>query len=469
MIRAKRLIALVLLGLASGLPFELTGGTFTLWLSDAGLDQRLFDALDHLSFMPSGQTVLSAGQLTTIDFTTMGLFSLVSLPYALKPLWSPFVDRFIPPVFDRFGRRRAWMMVCQIALVLALIAMAAGSPARGPGALAAIALVITFFSATQDIVVDAYRTDVLPASERGLGAALASFGYRGGMLAAGAICPIIGDTAGWDVAYLTMAGLMSLGLFATLFAPTEKVLAPPKTLRAAIVEPWRNLFSTERFGDGSPTVARSTLNFWAKVFSYKHIGALLALVILYKLGDAFGSSLFSAFLRRGLDFSPTEVGAVRKTVGVIAVFVGMFLGGALMLRLSLYRALMGFGILQALTNIVFVVLAANDKSMTSLIVAISAENLATGLGSVAFVAFLTAMCDTRFSATQFALLSSLAALGRVLVGPVAGPTADELGWQGYFWISTFAALPGLYLVWYNRATIDRLGAAGPTDDLSPPG
>lgn len=405
----KTLVALTGLGVASGVPLELGNATLQSWLADA------------------------APGLTVSD---IGVYTLVGLPYVLKVFWAPLLDRFVPPwPFAALGRRRGWMAVAQVLCALALVAMALVDPSASPVALGVFALTLAFASASQDIVVDAWRTDVLPAPVRGLGAAVASWGYRLGMLLAGLAVPFLAVRSGlgWSGAYLVMAGVMLLGPIASWLAPREPDdVTAPRTLADAVWHPFVNLFETR--------TTAATL--W-----------LLLLVVTYKLGDAFGSSLLSAFLQRGLGFMPDEVAFLRKTVGVFAIFGGMFIGGFLMLRLRLHTALLSFGVLQAVTNLVFVGLAETHRDFTYLGVAIVSENIATGLGSVAFVAFLTALCDRRFSATQYALLSGLAALPSKALGPITGPIADELGWASFFLISAIVAVPGLLLVVWLRHPI----------------
>ena len=409
------LVALTGLGVASGVPFDLGSSTLQSWLENAA---------------------------PTLSMSDIGVYSLVGLPYVLKPIWSPLLDRFEPfAPFGSFGRRRGWMMVFQLLCALALVAMALTDPAFSPVAIGVYALTLAFASASQDIVVDAWRTDVLPAAARGLGAAVASWGYRLGMMLAGMLVPFLAVRfgLGWSGAYLVMAGVMLLGPVAAMLAPREPTdVAAPRTLADAVILPFSNLFAGR--------TALATI-------------AILGLVVTYKLGDAFGSSLFPAFLQRGLGFAPDEVAALRKTVGVIAIFVGMLIGVALMMRLRLFSALMLFGILQAVTNLLFIGLADTHRDFGYLAVAIVSENLATGLGSVAFVAFLTALCDRRFSATQYALLSALAAVPSKVIGPVAGPTAEHLGWPLFFFISAIAAIPGLLLVYAVRRPIRALDEA----------
>ena len=421
--RWHRLGTLLLLGVASGLPFDLTYGTLQLWFADVGIAATVD---------PNGVPIVPQGAL---DLTELGLFSLLALPYTLKPLWSPLLDRYMPVGLARLGRRRGWILVAQVLIAAGLVAMAMVPPLEAPYVLAGLALLVAFASATQDIVVDAYRTDLLPPRDRGLGATVASFGYRGGMLLAGAVAPIVATFASWRAASLVMAGVALLGLIATLTAPTEPVdpnRPPPRTLTDAIVLPFRNLLGRTQ------------------------IVALLALVFLYKLGDAFAVSVLSPFLRKELGFDPAEIGTMKKTVGTIAVLVGMAIGGVAMTRMRLSRALLFFGILQAGTNLVLYALAAAGKDYALFAAATLSDNLASGLGAVAFVAFLTGLCDTRFSATQYALLGSIAQLGRALVGAIAGPTADAVGWEGYFLISTAVAIPGLLLVVWLSRTLDDL-------------
>ncbi|MBL8786376.1 MAG: MFS transporter, partial [Deltaproteobacteria bacterium] len=282
--------ALLLLGVASGVPLDLGRGTLQSWAADAA---------------------------PNLDLKAIGAFSLIGLPYVLKPLWSPLLDRFTPPGLGHLGRRRGWMLLAQVGCVLALVAMALSPPADDATRLGLFAFMLAFFSASQDIVVDAWRTDVLPAAARGVGAAMASWGYRLGMLLAGFATPLLAVRAGlgWETAYLIMAAVMALGPLATLVAPREPAdTQAPRTLVSAVVDPLRDLLMRP-----GRTLSMSL--------------AMLALVITYKLGDAFASSLFTAFLQRGLGFAPDEVAALRKTIGVIAVLGGMMLGGLLMVRL----------------------------------------------------------------------------------------------------------------------------------------
>lgn len=402
--RSRRVAVVCLLGFSSGLPLALTSGTLQAWMTVAG-----------------------------VDLATIGIFTLVGVPYTWKFLWAPLMDRYVPPFL---GRRRGWIAATQLLLALGIAVMGALDPVTMPWALAALALLVAFVSASQDVVFDAYRTDVLRPPERGIGAAVSVLGYRLGMLVSGALALILSDQIGWQSTYWLMAALMLAAIAVTAFGPEpETAIKPPATLTEAVVEPLREFFS--RHGA------------WA----------LLVLIVLYKLGDAFAGSLTTAFLIRGVDFSPTEVGTINKGMGLAATLVGVTLGGVLMARLGLFRSLLLFGVLQAVSNLTFMWLAVVGKSYAVMVLAVGFENLAGGMGTAAFVALLMSMCDKRFTASQFALLSALAAVGRVYVGPASGYLVESVGWVTFFGFTFLVALPGLLLLFWLRRDIERLGRA----------
>ncbi len=389
---------MLLLGFSSGLPLPLTGGTLQAWLTTSG-----------------------------VDIKTIGIFSLVGLPYTLKFIWSPFMDRFVPPWL---GRRRGWIMPLQFLLLAGIAVMALSSPDRMPFALAVIALTVAFMSASQDIVIDAYRTDVLPGVERGFGAAVFVFGYRIAMLVAGAFALIMSDRIGWQNTYLFMASLMIIGALGTVFGrEPEYKNAPPRTLEQAVWGPLKEFFSR-----------RSAVLF-------------ILLIILYKLGDAYAGALTTTFLIRGVHFSPTDVGTINKGLGLIATILGALFGGTLMVKLGLFRSLMVFGVFQMISNLSFMLLAVVGKSYPAMIMAVAFENVSGGMGTAAFTALVMALCDKRYSATQFALMSSVSALGRVLVSPTSGYLVSFTGWSVFFFITTLVAIPGLALLWFLRNDI----------------
>ena len=410
--RDRRLAVILLLGFSSGLPLALTGGTLQAWMTVEG-----------------------------VDLSTIGIFTLVGLPYTWKFLWAPLMDRFVPPFL---GRRRGWLLVTQLSLAALIAAMAFASPRGDLAWLALLAVAVAFASASQDIVFDAYRTDVAKPEQRGLAAAFTVVGYRVAMLTSGAAALVLVagsgfiPALGWKNTYLVMAGLMGLGALATLWGPEPEAAAPPpRSLDEAVWAPLKEFFSR----NGA----------WV----------LLALIVLYKLGDAFAGSLTTAFLLRGAGFALDDVGYVNKGMGLAATIFGALFGGALMVRLGLYRALMAFGVLQAVSNLAFMALASAGKSWPLMVFAVGFENLSGGMGTAAFVSLLMALCDHRFTATQYALLSALASFGRVYVGPAAGYATDPkylgLSWAVFFFLTFLLALPGLALLWWKRETLKALG------------
>ena len=407
-LRSPRIAAILLLGFSSGLPLALTGGTLQAWLTVSGA-----------------------------DIMTIAWFSWIGIPYLLKFLWSPVMDRYVPPFL---GRRRGWMLLTQVALILGIVGMAVSSPKENLWMLGCLALWVAFASASQDVVIDAYRADLLPAAERGMGAAVGVLGYRLAMLASGGLALILADQIGWRQTFFAMAALMSVGLITSFAAPEPEVRGtPPRSLREAVVEPLRDLLLRP--------------------------GALqlLALIVLYKFGDALAGTLTTAFLIRGVGFSLTDVGTINKGLGLVSLLAGGFAGGLLLVRMSLTRALLLFGALQAISNLSFAVLAWAGKSYPLLVFAVSFENLASGMGTAAFVAFAMALCNHSFSATQYALLSALASLGRILFGPVTGGLVEAMGWANFFVLTFVAALPGLWLVWQMREQIDAVDGSRNTD------
>ncbi|HMS86000.1 MAG TPA: MFS transporter [Nitrospira sp.] len=394
----RRLLVMLPLGFLSGLPLALTSGTLQAWLTVEG-----------------------------VDLKTIGIFTLVGLPYTLKFLWAPVMDRIVPPWL---GRRRGWMVLTQLCVAVALGLMAVTNPKIHPGWLAAYAVLVAFLAASLDIVFDAYRTDTLQPHERGLGAAVWVNGYRVALLASGAGALALADHVGWQMTYLAMASIMVFGVIVVLISPDPTlVAAAPKSLKEAVGAPLAEFFSR-------PTAL-----------------GFLAVIVFYKLGDAFASALQTAFLIGGLGFSSTEVGAA-KGLGIVATLVGAFIGGFLMTKSGLVRSLLIFGVLQAVSNLGFVVLAVIGKDASALTAAVVIENVTGGMGTAAFVALVMSLCDARYTATQFALLSSLEALGRVFVGRPSADLVEVLGWAQFFVLTAVAALPGLWAVWRIRRSIE---------------
>ena len=402
----RRIGIMLPLGFASGLPLALTSGTLQAWLAVAG-----------------------------VDLKTIGIFTLVGLPYTLKFLWAPVMDRIVPPWL---GRRRGWMLIAQIAVAIGLALMGLTGLGVRPEWLGAVAVAVAFMSASLDIVFDAYRTETLLARERGFGAAVWVNGYRLAMIVSAVLALIIAEKLGWPGTYLLMAGFMLIGVCAILLGP-EPVLDQhaPATLQEAFIGPLTEFFS-RRAGLG-----------------------LIVLVALYKIGDAFAGALQTAFLIRGVGFSAADVGYM-KGVGIGLTLAGALAGGLGMTRLGLFRALLIFGVFQALSNLSFMLLAGAGKSYPLLIFAIASENLTGGMGTAAFVALVMALCHHKYTATQFALLSSVEAIGRVLLGRPSADLVEWIGWAAYFFVTFLAALPGLLLLWYLRSEIESAEASHTT-------
>ena len=394
-----RMLVALLMGFSSGLPLLLTGSVLQAWLSDGG-----------------------------VDLARIGLFALVGLPYTLKFLWSPLFDRYAPPL----GRRRGWLALMQLALAGGLLLLSTAAPAPDHLWLVmAAGLLVTFFSASQDIVVDAYRRESMGDAELGLGSALYVNGYRIGMLLAGGGGLILADWLSFETMYRIMALCMAACVAVTLFAPEPPLPeGRPRTLREAVLLPFRDYFAR----DGA----------WL----------ILAFILLYKLGDTMASAMTTPFYL-DLGYTKTEIGAVVKLFGFWATIAGGTLGGIWMLRVGTHRALWLFGFGQMVSTLGFVVLAWYPLHVGALATVVAVENLTAGMGTAAFVGFMAALTDRRFTATQYALLSSLMGVPRVLLSAPTGWMAAGLGWPGFFLLCALIAVPGLLLV--RRVT--RLAAA----------
>jgi PAT family beta-lactamase induction signal transducer AmpG len=388
-----KMAVLVLLGFSSGLPFYLTSKTLQAWMTTA-----------------------------KVDLATIGFFSLVTLPYSLKFVWAPVMDRYVPPFL---GRRRGWVLITQLALLVAIGAMSLHDPQRGLRMLAVNAIAIAFFSASQDISLDAYRTDVLQDREMGAGAAVFVLGYRIAMITTGALAFFLADRMPWQTVYLILASLILIGVATTFFAP-EPVLndAPPKSLAEAVVLPFADFF--QRAG-----MLRALV--------------VLLFIVVYKYSDSLAGSMTTPFLLQA-GFSQSEVGAVFLGAGVIATILGVLAGGAIIGKFGINRSLWIFVVFQGLSNLTYYVLSLAEKNHTLMVTAVVVENFGLGLVTAGMTAFLMAMCNKRFTATQFALLSSLMAASRdILVAP-AGKIAEGLGWPSFFLITVAMAIPPLLLL-----------------------
>jgi len=409
----KRMAAILFLGFASGLPLNLTGATLQAWLSYA-----------------------------KVDIKTIGLFTLVGLPYIFKFLWAPLLDRFLPPFL---GRRRGWILIYQACLAVGLGVMACGSPERAPYALAVIALVVAFLSASQDIVIDAYRVDVIPPSERALAAAATTFGYRSAAMFASAVIVILAGYIGWRLAYTLVACIMASTMIATLRAPEPATPGrPPRTLADAVFHPLSDLLNK------------------------KGAVGFLALVLLYKVGDAFALSLYSAFMVKGVGLSPEELGLAGKVNMTVSTMIGVALGGWIYMRWGMFRSLLIFGIGQAFTNLMYMWLALAGKVLWLVVLATSVDTLIGGMGQAAYVAFLVSMCSANYSAAQYALLSAMSAVPRVIMGAIAGQVVDSVGWANFFVVTFLTASPGLILLVILRRPLNELEARETANNAGAP-
>lgn len=398
MVRAftqPKMAALIFLGFAGGLPFNLIGNgkAFQAWMTASG-----------------------------VDLTRIGLFSMIGLPYSLKFLWSPLLDRYIPPIL---GRRRGWLLITQVLLLVAIAAMSLHDPTTGLRALAFNAILIAVLSASQDIAGDAYRTDILEDRELGAGAAIWVLGYRMALLLTGSLSFVLAERLSWGTVYALLSTLMLVGILATFLAP-EPVLreAPPQSLAEAVAMPFRDFF--QRVGPGLG------------------VGVLI-FIVLYKYSDALAGSMTTPFLLK-TGFTQTEVGLVFGGAGLLATIAGSLAAGATIARIGLNRSLWAFAVFQALSNLTYYGLALAGRNHTYMVAAIVVENFGVGLVSAALVAYIMSMCNRRFSATQFALLSSVVAASRdILVAP-GGKIAESMGWPSFFLITVIAGLPCIALL-----------------------
>ncbi len=405
MLAQPRMVVILLLGAASGLPNPLSESILQAWGTRMGFSN-----------------------------TEIGDLMYGALPYLLKPLWAPLMDRY---TLTWLGRRRGWMALCQILLAVAIGAMAFLSKQTPLTVIAAVVLLIVFLSASQDIVINAYTTDVARPEERGVAAVATNLGYRAASWGALALALVIAGNVGWKQAFLAISAIMLVFVVITIRSPEPddprgKVLP---SFKDSVLIPLRELF-------GAPGVV-----------------ALVILIVCYKIGDAFAVKFFTAFLLH-VGFTETEIGLAVKFLLVTGSIVGAALGGIWMIKLGLRRAMLIFAVVQALTNLGYLLLEHFGKSYPVMIGAVGLDALASGMGNIASVALIMALCDKRFSAFQFALLSTLALLPRYTLSGPAGRIADNLGWSEYYWISFALAIPGVVLVWVMRKRIEALDNVG---------
>jgi PAT family beta-lactamase induction signal transducer AmpG len=392
----RRMVSILFLGFSSGLPLALITSTLQAW------------------YTVSGVSIVAIGWLT-----------LVGQPYAYKFLWAPLLDRWQPL---RIGRRRSWILLMQFALGATFAAMSFLHPAKTPALLAILAFLVALFSSTQDTAIDAYRTELLSEHERGLGVSANTVAYRIAMMASGALALIIASKTNWQVMYLLMSGCFFGLMLTTWRAPNPvEIHTHHLTLREAMIAPLQSFFQK------------------------KHACAILIFIVIYKLCDAMALSLNTTFLIRGVGFSLMQVGAISKTAGILALLIGSVLGGALMARMSLYRALWIFGFLQMTSNLLYAWLAHVGNNLIVMSIAIFGENFCSALGTIAFIVFLMNLCDRRYTATQYALFAAVSSLGRIFIGPLSAIIVKQMGWIDFYILSAIIGLPSLGILFYLRS------------------
>ncbi|MBW2479177.1 MAG: AmpG family muropeptide MFS transporter [Deltaproteobacteria bacterium] len=399
---SRRMLVAFAMGFACGLPLLLTISVLQAWMKDEG-----------------------------VDLTVIGMMALVGLPYTLKFLWAPFLDRFSLPFL---GRRRGWMLVAQLALMVSIAGLGQSDPVQHPWLLVFAAFLVTFFSASQDIVVDAYRREDLADEELGLGSSLYVNGYRIGMLLASGGGLIMADYMSFSMVYLILAGCMLPGVITTLLTPEPATPAgTPKTIKEAVIDPLVEYF-------------RRSSALW-----------ILAFILLYKIGDTMASAMTTPFYL-DIGFSKSEIGAVVKLFGFWATIAGGLAGGLMMIRLGINRSLWVFGFLQSLSTAGFAWLASVGYSVPLLSAVIAFENLSSGMGTAAYAAFMASITNKKFTATQYALLTSLMGIPRVMASAPTGFLAKNVGWEPFFIVCALIAIPGMLLLlkfapWNSGATV----------------
>ena len=402
---SKLLFFTTFLGFASGLPLALSAGTLQAWLTVEGVDLRI-----------------------------LGWLSLVGLPYTYKFFWAPILDRYKMPIGPT-SRRRGWLIFFLFAMSITLFLFSFIDFANEYALIfvAILAILLAFLSSSFDVVFDAWRTEILPKKIMGYGAGWSVIGYRFAMITSGALALVIAELYfGFSGVYFLFGCIVLVFAMFVFLCPEEKINTSPKSLKEAFKEPFKEFFS--------------------------RTSAILILVtiILYKLGDAFALSLSTAFLIRGAGFSPAEVGTVSKGVGLFAVLFGGLLGGWILSKVSLLKCLFWFGCLQAITNLGFWWLSITNPDLTDMAVVIILENLSGGMGTAAFVALLMVLCNKKYTATQFALLSALASIGRVFVGPLAGEIAFNFDWPIFFLFSFAVSIPGILMLFAIRKQVKKI-------------
>jgi len=415
----KKMLITLSMGFVSGVPLLLTITLLQAWLTDEGVSK-----------------------------STIGLFALVGLPYSLKFIWAPLFDHF---TVSRLGRRRGWLLIIQILLIASIIILGMSDPAMNPFNVAVLATLVAFSSASQDIVIDAYRRESLTDEEQTIGASAYVLGYRIGALAAGAGGLILADYMTYQMVYAFMSAIMIYGVFITLIAEEPKNYYEPSNFMSAIYNPFVEFFNryvsiniaSDRLTNLKNRSKISRRNIMSNTLVIPIL--ILLFILLYKIGDTMAHSLSTNFYL-DIGFSKSEIGTIVKFFGLFATLIGAFIGGLLSLKIGLYRSLMIFGIFQAIATLGFSILAYFGNSLYLLMIVISLENLAAGMGYTAYLAFIANMTNKRFTATQFALMTALMSLPRTLFSGMSGYLVEMLDWELYFIFCSLIAFPALIIL-----------------------
>lgn len=409
--RDPRVLTILFLGFSSGLPLALTGTTLSLWLREEG-----------------------------VDLTSIGLFASIATPYALKFLWAPLIDKMSVPLFTSLlGRRRGWMIFVQLCLILSIVGLGYSNPTENLLLTAIFAFMVAFASASQDIVIDAYRVEICDEESMAAGAAAIVFGYRIGMLVSGAGALYLATSFSWSFTYLIMGLLVGIGMLTILIGKEPALVSNEKSEHTGN--------SDDKWDQYAHWVKEAVIDPFIDFLQRPGWIPILLFVMFYKFGDSLAGVMSTPFFK-DLGFTKIDIANVSKIYGTVATFGGLALGGWLMAATGLFRTLWICGILQLLSNLMFAVQAVAGNDLTVLAFTVGFENLAGGMGTAAFVAYLSSLCNISYTATQYALLSSFMAFARTLFSTPSGYLAENMGWISFFLLTTLAAVPGLLLLWW---------------------
>ncbi len=406
---SKKLIFIFIMGISSGIPLYLILSTLMIWLTRE-----------------------------SIDLSTIGLFSLTQIPWSLKFLWAPFLDYFKVPVLNNFlGKRKAWLVVTQFCLIVSIILLGMNNPNEKLIYTAVFALFVSFFSATQDIIVDAYRIEILNHNEQGAGAAMTQAGYRVGGIIAGAGALYFREIMEWRSVFLLLSLCIFFLMIFTIFAP------------AGVKERINYKNNSKKNIKNYFLIFTKPLSEFFKRSGFLNAILILSFILFFKLGDVIAGVMANPFYVK-IGFSNIEIANASKIFGVFATLIGVFVGGYLVKKIGVLKSLIFAGFLQIISNLLFVILSNIGPNFVILIITVTGENISGGLGSAAFVAYLSVLCNIKYTATQYALLSSIMGIARTFLASPSGFLVNYLGWSNFFLISTIFGVPGLLILFWMQ-------------------